>query len=94
MSHPAVAYSSAPAELDIHPVAGRIGAQIHGVTLSGELDADTVAAIQAALVSHKVIFFRDQTQLDDQGQEAFAKLLGEPVAHPRTTATRSASCAA
>ena len=69
-------------QLDIHPVAGRIGAEIRGVTLSGQLDAATVEAIQAALVKHKVIFFRGQNQLDDQGQEAFAKLLGEPVAHP------------
>ncbi|SDI60233.1 TauD/TfdA dioxygenase family protein [Pseudomonas panipatensis] len=68
--------------LDIHPVAGRIGAEIRGVTLSGHLDAATVEAIQAALIQHKVIFFRGQTQLDDQGQEAFAKLLGSPVAHP------------
>jgi taurine dioxygenase len=52
------------------------------VTLSGHLDAATVEAIQAALIQHKVIFFRGQTQLDDQGQEAFAKLLGSPVAHP------------
>ncbi|MCY1415160.1 Alpha-ketoglutarate-dependent sulfate ester dioxygenase [compost metagenome] len=68
--------------LDIHPVAGRIGAEIRGVKLSAALDAATVEAIQQALVQHKVIFFRDQTHLDDQGQEAFAKLLGEPVAHP------------
>lgn len=26
-------------ELDIHPVTSRIGAEIHGVRLSGELDA-------------------------------------------------------
>lgn len=68
--------------LDIRRVAGRIGAEIRGVTLSADLDADTVAAIQQALVEHKVIFFRGQTHLDDASQEAFAKLLGEPVAHP------------
>lgn len=67
--------------LDIQPVAGRIGAEIRGVHLSGDLDAQTIDAIQAALVQYKVIFFRAQ-QIDDQGQEAFAKLLGEPVAHP------------
>jgi len=68
--------------LDIRRVAGRIGAEIRGVKLSADLDADTVAAIQQALVEHKVIFFRGQTHLDDASQEAFAKLLGEPVAHP------------
>ncbi|MEK1906111.1 MAG: TauD/TfdA family dioxygenase [Pseudomonas sp.] len=84
MSNAAIAVQTpvAPAiQLDIHPVAGRIGAEIRGVHLSGDLDAATIDAIQAALVEHKVIFFRAQ-QLDDQGQEAFAKLLGEPVAHP------------
>ncbi|MNJ52490.1 putative dioxygenase [compost metagenome] len=41
-----------------------------------------IEAIQAALVQYKVVFFRAQTHLDDQGQEAFAHLLGEPIAHP------------
>ncbi|WP_380878450.1 hypothetical protein ACFB49_17000 [Sphingomonas sp. DBB INV C78] len=68
--------------LDIVPVAGRIGAEIRGVALSGDLDDATVAAIRAALVRHKVIFFRDQFELDDARQEAFAERLGKPVAHP------------
>lgn len=70
------------AQLDIHPVAGRIGAEFRGVKLSAELDTATVEAIQQALLDYKVVFFRDQEHLDDQGQEAFAKLLGEPIAHP------------
>lgn len=82
MSNAALATAPQTLELDIHPVAGRIGAEIRGVQLSADLDAATIDAIQAALVKHKVIFFRGQTQLDDQSQEAFAKLLGEPVAHP------------
>lgn len=41
-----------------------------------------MAAIRAALVRHKVIFFRDQTGLDDAAQEAFAERIGQPVAHP------------
>ncbi|GLK89006.1 TauD/TfdA dioxygenase family protein [Pseudomonas turukhanskensis] len=73
---------NSPVQLDIRRVAGRIGAEIRGVKLSADLDADTVAAIQQALVEHKVVFFRGQTHLDDVTQEAFAKLLGEPVAHP------------
>ncbi|WP_085582053.1 MULTISPECIES: TauD/TfdA family dioxygenase [unclassified Pseudomonas] len=82
MSNAALAVKPAVQALDIHPVAGRIGAEIRGVQLSGELDAATVEAIQQALVQYKVVFFREQTQLDDQRQEAFAHLLGEPVAHP------------
>jgi taurine dioxygenase len=68
--------------LDIVPVAGRIGAEIRGVTLSGSLDDATLKAIRAALVRHKVIFFRNQVNLEDAGQEAFAERLGSPVAHP------------
>jgi alpha-ketoglutarate-dependent sulfate ester dioxygenase len=68
--------------LDIVPVAGRIGAEIRGVALSGALDDVTVGAIRAALIRHKVIFFRDQHALDDANQESFAARLGEPVAHP------------
>lgn len=77
-------YANSPAAdgpLDITPVAGRIGAEIRGVSLSGDLDAATVAAIRAALTRHKVIFFRDQA-LDDAAHEAFAARLGAPVAHP------------
>ncbi|TBU97377.1 TauD/TfdA dioxygenase family protein [Stutzerimonas kirkiae] len=82
MSESAVASPVQPALLDIHPISGRIGAEVRGVRLSGQLDAATVEAIQQALLDYKVVFFRGQSQLDDQGQEAFAKLLGEPVAHP------------
>lgn len=68
--------------LDIVPVAGRIGAEVRGVALSGELDDDSIAAIKTALVRHKVLFFRDQDGLDDARHEAFAARLGDPVAHP------------
>jgi taurine dioxygenase len=67
---------------DIRPIGGRIGAEIQGVALSPDLDAAIVAGIRAALLRHKVIFFRGQTHLDDEGQEGFARLLGEPYAHP------------
>ncbi len=72
--------------LDVEPVAGRIGAEIKGVALSGELSTGTIAAIRAALARHKVIFFRDQNELDDAKQEAFAALLGKPVVHPTVPA--------
>lgn len=77
-------YANAPLSegpLEIVPVAGRLGAEIRGVTLSPDLDDATVAAIRAALNRHKVIFFRDQ-QLDDETHEGFAARLGSPVAHP------------
>lgn len=68
--------------LDIQPVSGRIGAIIHGVDLSAELDDATIAAIDAAVIRHKVVFFRGQTGLTDAAHEAFAARFGDPVAHP------------
>jgi taurine dioxygenase len=67
---------------NITPVAGRIGAEIRGVRLDADLDRSTIDLITAALGRHKVLFFRGQHHLDDAAQEAFARTLGEPVAHP------------
>jgi len=72
---------AAESGLDLHPLAGRIGAEIRGLRLSGDLDPATLAGLRAALHRHKVVFLRDQ-RLDDAGQEAFARALGDPVAHP------------
>ncbi len=81
LTHKFVNEREAGSPLDIVPVAGRIGAEIRGVQLSGDIDDITLAAVRAALVRHKVIFFRDQ-ELDDAGQEALAERFGKPVAHP------------
>lgn len=82
VKHDFVNAGDADSPLDIVPVAGRIGAEVRGVALGGDIDDATIAAIRAALNRHKVIFFRGQHALDDAGQEAFAERLGDPVAHP------------
>ncbi|MBF6411854.1 TauD/TfdA dioxygenase family protein [Nocardia cyriacigeorgica] len=64
----------------------RIGARIDGVRLGADLDAETVATIHRTLLEHKVIFFRGQQHLDEDGQYAFAQLLGSPTTpHPTVT---------
>lgn len=69
--------------LTVTKVGGRIGARIDGVRLGGDLAAETVAQIRAAILEHKVVFFREQGHLDDQGQADFAALLGPlTTAHP------------
>src|SRR3954465_1189981 len=78
------------AEVTVTQLGGRIGALIEGVELGPDLSADEVAAIRAALLRHKVVFFRDQHQLDDEGQVAFADLLGETTAAHPTVNTGSA----
>lgn len=65
----------------ITKLGSRIGARVDGVALGGDLSQDTVATIRAALLEHRVIFFRGQDHLDDERQHAFARLLGTPVGH-------------
>lgn len=78
--------TSAVQTMGVHKLGANIGARIDGVTLGGDLDPVTVDAINAALLEHKVIFFRGQHHLDDDGQAAFARLLGVPTAsHPTVT---------
>jgi len=72
----------ADAALVIRPVTPAIGAEIHGVQLSGDLPADTMISIRNALLRHRVVFFRGQGHLDEAGHQAFARLLGPLVAHP------------
>lgn len=72
--------------ITVTKLGAHIGARVEGVRLSADLDAVTVAEINDALLTHKVIFFRDQAHIDDAGQLAFAGLLGTPTgAHPTVT---------
>ena len=69
------------ASFRVEPVAGALGAQIHGVDLSKPLSDETFAEIRNALHEHLVIFFRDQDLTSDQ-HHAFAKRFGELIPHP------------
>lgn len=92
--HPAVSVPSAPhteTTLDLHRVAGHIGARIDGVRLHADLDPATFDAINAALLRHKVLFFRGQQHLDDAAQEAFARRFGVTVAHPTVPSVEGGS---
>ncbi len=70
-------------KLSVHQLGGRIGARVDGVRLGGNLAEDTVATIRAALLRHKVLFFRGQHHLSDAEHAAFAERLGPlTTAHP------------
>lgn len=75
------ATSAGLSALDIRPLAGNLGAEIHGVDLSGELTEELVAAIRGALLAHRVIFFRGQSLTVTQ-QIAFGRRFGELDEHP------------
>lgn len=83
--HP-IAHGDGVSSLRVVKLGAHIGARIDGIDVNGHLDAATVSAINDALLEHKVIFFRGQHHLDDDGQLAFARLLGTPTgAHPTVT---------
>ncbi|WP_285514076.1 TauD/TfdA family dioxygenase [Streptomyces sp. NBRC 14336] len=70
------------AGIEVKPATGHIGAEITGVDLAADLDDAVVAAIRAAVLRWKVVFFREQ-RLDHAGHIAFARRFGTPVVLPR-----------
>ncbi|HGH5979521.1 TPA: TauD/TfdA dioxygenase family protein [Kluyvera georgiana] len=68
--------------LNLRRVAGNIGAEIRDIRLSAELDVETFAQLEAALVKYKVLFFRQQSHLTDAEHQAFGARFGKVVAHP------------
>lgn len=72
--------------LQIRRVAGNIGGEVLNLKLSAHLDDAQIDSIHAALVKHKVLFFRGQSQLDDQAHQAFGARFGKTVAHPTVPA--------
>jgi taurine dioxygenase len=66
---------------EVRPIAGALGAELHGVDLSGELPGETIGAIRQALLDHGVIFFRDQGLPPDR-LLALARRFGTPVEYP------------
>lgn len=76
-------FSSASDEpLVVEPVAGRLGATIHGIDLAADVSDQHVAEVRAALVRHRVVFFQGQS-LTPEAQVAFASRLGPlTLSHP------------
>jgi alpha-ketoglutarate-dependent sulfate ester dioxygenase len=62
-------------DFDIRLIGGRIGAEIVGADLKSGLTDAQFKEINAALLAHKALFFRDQ-HLDEAGQLAFAGRFG------------------
>ncbi|OHU80661.1 TauD/TfdA dioxygenase family protein [Mycobacteroides chelonae] len=66
--------------IHITQLGANIGARVDGVRLGGDLDASTVESIHRAWLHHKVVFFRGQDHLNEEGHKAFAGLLGTRTA--------------
>jgi taurine dioxygenase len=67
--------------LKIVPIAGALGAEIHGADLARPLDDDVVARIRQALLDHLVVFFRDQ-RLSPDRLIAFGRRFGTLGQYP------------
>lgn len=67
--------------LAVRPMAGAIGAEIHGVSLAERLTNETIQAIREVWLEHGVIFFRDQP-LSPETFQAFAERFGDVVEYP------------
>lgn len=66
---------------DVRPVAGALGAELHGVDLTRDMDEATLKEIRRLLVEHQVIFFRDQ-DISPAQHKALAETFGPLQTHP------------
>lgn len=68
--------------MTVSAITPTIGAEIGNVDLR-RVTGEDIAAIRAALLEHKVVFFRDQT-LSQEEHIAFARQFGDLEIHPAT----------
>jgi taurine dioxygenase len=73
--------SPATRSLEVHKIAGALGAEISGVDLARDLDDATVAEIRRIWLDNCVVFFRNQ-DLPPAQFLALAKRFGEPIEYP------------
>jgi taurine dioxygenase len=67
--------------LDVRPVSGALGAEVHGVDLAALTD-DLFKEIHGLLLEHLVLFFPGQSELTPQAHIAFGHRFGEVETHP------------
>jgi taurine dioxygenase len=66
---------------DVRPVAGAIGAEIHGVDLLDDVSDELIQTIRKTWLEYGVVFFRDQPLSPSQFQ-AFAERFGQIIEYP------------
>ena len=68
--------------IEVRPIAGALGAELHGVDMSRDLEDDVVGEVRQAFLDHLVIFLRDQN-VTPQQNVAFARKFGELIKYPQ-----------
>jgi taurine dioxygenase len=76
--------------ISVEPLAGSLGARIHGVHIGSGATPDQLEEIRQALYEHLVVFLPNQG-VDDDAQVAFTRTFGEPQPHPVDAAIGNAS---
>jgi alpha-ketoglutarate-dependent taurine dioxygenase len=72
---------SEAAPFEVIPLGPVLGAELRGVRVAGGVDADTAAALRAALNRHKVLFLRD-LRLSHEEHLALGRVFGPLEGHP------------
>jgi taurine dioxygenase len=70
--------------IEVRPMAGALGADVHGVDLAKPLDDATFAEIERAFHDRLVLFFHDQ-RLTPEQHLAFSRRLGRSAARPTSS---------
>ena len=74
--------ADAPAPLDVRPYSPVLGAEVRGIDLASGLDKAAYEQVRAALLSHQVLFFKEQREIPPQTQIEFGRMFGELHMHP------------
>jgi len=78
---PEKSMAKATAPFEVERLGARLGAEIHGLDLKASMSPETFAALEAALIEHKVILLRDQ-HLTTAQHVAMSRLFGDLEVHP------------
>ena len=70
-----------PARFEVERIGRHLGAEVRGIDLSKPIDAATQAALEAALIKHKVLIARDQ-QMTTAEHVRLSRMFGELEVHP------------
>ena len=66
----------------VRPFAPNLGAEVFGITLADGVSAREFDAIRKAFLEHRVLFFRDQTEIPPERHIEFGRMFGDLHAHP------------
>ena len=67
--------------MQVKKIAGALGAELQGIDLATQLTPQTAAEIRQALLTHQVIFLKNQ-HLEPAQFLGFARAMGEPIEYP------------